>query len=138
MDDLEMDRATARLGPAVDVLPPRMLVVPVAGLDDLAATIAQATAGIGEPPRKRFVGHLTLARVKADVPMPPTLGAPVSAEFDVDEVALVQSRLDPGGARYETPAHLERWLTASRTSGPIRFVAAQYRAGVADPALESG
>ena len=44
-----------------------MLVVPVAGLDDMAATIARATASIGEAPRKRFVGHLTIARVKANV-----------------------------------------------------------------------
>jgi 2'-5' RNA ligase len=102
MADLEMDRATATLGPAVDILPPRMLVVPVAGLDHLAARIADGTASIGEPPRKRFVGHLTLARMKAGAPVPSTLGAVVSAGFDVDEVALVQSRLEPGGARYET------------------------------------
>jgi 2'-5' RNA ligase len=34
--------------------------------------------------------------------MPRTLGALVSAAFDVEEIALVQSRLDPQGARYET------------------------------------
>jgi 2'-5' RNA ligase len=34
--------------------------------------------------------------------MPPALGAFVSADFDVDEIALVQSRLEPQGARYET------------------------------------
>ena len=102
MDPVDLAGATARLGPAVDVLPPRMLVVPVAGLDDMAATIARATASIGEAPRKRFVGHLTIARVKANVPMPQTLGEFVSAEFDVDEVALVQSRLGSDGARYET------------------------------------
>ncbi len=102
MDDLAMRSATAVLGPAVDVLPPRMLVVPVDGLDELAAMIAHATAGIGEPPGKRFIGHLTLARVKSDVALPRTIGSPISTDFDVDEVALVQSRLGPAGARYET------------------------------------
>jgi 2'-5' RNA ligase len=38
--------------------------------------------------------------------MPRALGALVDAEFEVDEIALVQSRLDPQGARYET---LETW-----------------------------
>jgi RNA 2',3'-cyclic 3'-phosphodiesterase len=38
--------------------------------------------------------------------MPRALGALVSAEFDVEEVALVQSRLEPQGSRYET---IETW-----------------------------
>jgi 2'-5' RNA ligase len=38
--------------------------------------------------------------------MPHVLGALVSAEFDVEEIALVRSRLDPHGARYET---IESW-----------------------------
>ena len=38
--------------------------------------------------------------------MPHALGMLVEAGFDVDEVALVQSRLDPQGARYET---LQAW-----------------------------
>ena len=67
--------ATARLGPGVDLLFDRMLVVPVAGVDDLARAVITRTASIGEPPRKRFVGHLTLARVKPHAPMPPALGS---------------------------------------------------------------
>jgi len=96
--------AFARLGPGVDVLGERALVVPVAGLDDLAGTVIAHTAQIGERPRQRFVGHLTLARMKPHSAMPRALGAFVSDEFDVDEIALVQSRLDPLGARYETLA----------------------------------
>ncbi len=96
----------ARLGPAVDVFADRALVVPTDGLDALASRVTERTTKIGEPPRKRFIGHLTLARVKPHVPMPRALGALVSAEFDVDEIALVQSRLHPDGARYET---LETW-----------------------------
>ena len=38
--------------------------------------------------------------------MPHALGMLVEAAFDVDEVTLVQSRLDPQGARYET---LQAW-----------------------------
>ena len=100
--DAPLAAARAHLGPAVDVIAERALVVPVEGLDVLAGQVIECTKGIGEPPRKRFVGHLTLARVKSHVPMPRLLGSMVSAEFDVDEIALVQSRRGPEGVRYET------------------------------------
>ena len=80
--------------------------MPVDGLDALATTVAQVTRDIGAPPRKRFIGHLTVARLKPHAHMPPTIGTLISAEFDVEEVALVESRLEPDGARYET---LETW-----------------------------
>ncbi len=98
--------ARAHLGPAVDVIATRALVIPVSGLDALAKTVNERSSRIGEPPRRTFIGHLTLARLKPHVPMPRALGAPVSADFDVDEIALVQSRLNPQGARYET---IETW-----------------------------
>ncbi len=98
--------ARAHLGPAIDIIAERALVIPVDGLDALAGRVTERTSRIGEPPRKRFVGHLTLARLKSHVPMPRALGALVSAEFDVREIALVQSLLDPQGARYET---IETW-----------------------------
>ncbi len=104
LDALHVPRATARLGPGIDVLGDRALVVPVHGLDDLAAAVTACTADLGERPRARFVGHLTLARLKHHVPMPRALGMMVEAEFDVDEVALVESRLHPDGARYRTVA----------------------------------
>ena len=105
MDLAALPSATARFGPAVDVVGERALVVPVAGLDDLAAAVTAATAHLGEPPpRRRFVGHLTLARVKPHAPMPPVLGAMVQAEMEVDEVALVRSRLEADHARYDTVA----------------------------------
>jgi RNA 2',3'-cyclic 3'-phosphodiesterase len=102
LDRVTFGPARARLGPAVDVIAERVLVVPVAGLEDIARAVTDRTKDIGRPPRKRFVGHLTLARLKPHARMPHALGALVSAEFDVIEVALVQSRLDPQGARYET------------------------------------
>ncbi|MCB1000283.1 MAG: RNA 2',3'-cyclic phosphodiesterase [Ilumatobacteraceae bacterium] len=95
---------TVRLGPAVDVLAERALVVPASGLDPVATEVAERTRHVGEPPRRRFVGHLTLARLKPFAHMPRVLGALVDLEFELDEVALVQSRLHPDGARYETIA----------------------------------
>jgi len=78
--------------------------VPVAGVDAVAAAVVRATADLGDQPRKRFVGHLTVARLKRSAVMPKALGLMVEAAFDVSEIALVQSRLDPAGARYETLA----------------------------------
>jgi 2'-5' RNA ligase len=94
--------ARAVLGPGVDVLGERALVVPVHGVDQLAADVAARTVRIGERTERRFVGHLTLARLKPAAAMPRAIGAYVSDAFDVDEIALVQSRMGPQGARYET------------------------------------
>jgi 2'-5' RNA ligase len=106
MDDVPA-AATARLGPAVDVVGERVLAIPVVGLDDLAETVTRRTRDLGErPPRRRFRGHLTIARIKPYADLAPTIGALVEAAFEVKEVALVQSRLEPDGARYET---LETW-----------------------------
>jgi 2'-5' RNA ligase len=102
LEGWSMPAATVRLGPAVDVLAERALVLPATGLDDIATEVAERTAHLGEPPRKRFIGHLTLARVKPYAQMPRVLGSMLDTEFLADEVALVQSRLDPAGAHYET------------------------------------
>jgi len=105
LDRAVLPASTAMIGPAVDVLGERALVVPVSGLDALAHEVIAATRSVGDPPpKRRFSGHLTIARVKRDVPMPPALGAMVDGEFAVDEVELVRSRLEPEGARYDTVA----------------------------------
>lgn len=108
LDGLRAESTAARLGPGVDLLGERAVVVPVHGLDDLAATVTERTEDLGARPRSRFVGHLTLARVKpyALTPsgLPRALGMTVEAEFTVDEIALVASRLHPDGARYDTVA----------------------------------
>lgn len=104
LDGADLPAAHARVGPGVDVLAERALVVPVGGIDALAAAVVGATAALGEAPRKRFVGHLTIARLKRHAQMPKALGTMIEAAFDVAEIALVQSRLDPAGARYETLA----------------------------------
>ena len=56
----------------------------------------------------RFVdatGHVTVARGRGRRPVPKELaGQPVSGTWPVDEVAVVRSRLDARGARYDTIA----------------------------------
>jgi 2'-5' RNA ligase len=100
--DAQLPAARARLGAGVDVLDERVLAIPVDGLDDLAAAVVTATRDIGDPPpRRRFRGHLTVARTKPGATMPPALGSRVAGEWDVDSVELVRSRLHPDGARYE-------------------------------------
>ncbi len=111
LDRVTFPAALARLGPAVDVLAERALVVPIAGLDELASAVVTATADLGEPPRKRFTAHLTLARIHRRATLPDVLGTLVDGAFDVTEIALVRSRLHPDGARYETIA---TWPTEPR------------------------
>ena len=109
--------SVAVLGPAVSRFGQRILQVPVAGLDDIAAAVVGSTAHLGKPPDDRpFSGHVTLARVarnaKADLRR--LTGAPIEAEWQADSVCLVESRLSPKGARYEV---LERF-TLQRGPGP--------------------
>ncbi|MBL78421.1 MAG: RNA 2',3'-cyclic phosphodiesterase [Acidimicrobiaceae bacterium] len=104
LDELAATPAVAELGPVTRLLGKRVVVAAVAGLDDLAASVVAATAGVGEPPEERaFTGHLTLARSKGPVP-PGAVGTPVAGSFLVDEVCLVRSRTLPEGAAYETLA----------------------------------
>jgi len=105
MADVDLPPAVATLGPAVDVLGERVLAVPVNGLEALAGVVVAATRGVGDPPpRRAFHGHITIARIARDARMPPTLGTRVDGTFCVEELALVRSRLDPDGVRYDTVA----------------------------------
>ncbi len=100
------------LGPAVDRFGRRILHVPVAGLEAIAAGVVGATARLGQPPDDRpFHGHITLARVadRAKVDLRPLTGRAIDAEWRVDAICLVESRLSPAGARYEV---LERFPSA--------------------------
>ena len=104
----------AVLGPAVGRFGQRVLHVPVEGLDDVAAAVVAATAGMGRSPEHRpFSGHLTLARAtgrgRPRVDLRPLVGAPVSACWPAEELCLVESRLNPHGARYEV---VERFALA--------------------------
>jgi 2'-5' RNA ligase len=93
---------------------PRVLWLDVIGdierLRELQAAVEEALVEIGFPSEDRgFSPHLTLARV----PQPARPGTaeriaqalravtPPRAEFDVREVVLMRSTLQPGGAVYE-------------------------------------
>ena len=96
----------ATLGPATARLGRHNLVVPVDGVDDLGADVADATRALGPPPDEHpFTGHLTLARGRRGRPVPPELsGQHVDAAWTVTELALVRSDLHADGATYTTLA----------------------------------
>jgi 2'-5' RNA ligase len=83
-------------------------VLPVAGLEGVAAAVDEALAGVGVAPEDRpFRGHLTVARARGRASLPRELaGAPLAARWVVDEVALVESTLQ--GARGSRYTVLER------------------------------
>ena len=104
LSGLALSAAEAVLGPAVDRFGRRILHVPVAGLDAIAAGVVGATTGLGRPPEDRpFAGHITLARVadRARVDLRPLAGSAIEARWRADALCLVESRLSPAGARYE-------------------------------------
>jgi 2'-5' RNA ligase len=105
LDAVELPTATAHLGPAVDLLGKHSVIIPVTGIEQLATEVSAATRGVGSAPeRRRYVGHLTLARMRKNATPPRLTGSPFDHSFDVDEVALVSSRLRQTGAEYETIA----------------------------------
>ena len=96
-----LEACTAVAGPRVAVLGRSTVVVPVAGLDALAAGVARATATFGTPPEARaFRCHLTLARVRRGSARE-LAGEALEVRFPVEDVRLVRSHLGPGGARYD-------------------------------------
>ncbi|HEU5083345.1 MAG TPA: RNA 2',3'-cyclic phosphodiesterase [Acidimicrobiales bacterium] len=109
----------ARLGPRTRRLNPNVLVVPVTGVDDLAARVRAATAELGEPlGPKPFDAHLTIARRRRRGGRLPA-GEPVDMAFPVDEVVLFSSTLSRDGPTHEV---VHRW--------PLRREAAASGAGV--------
>jgi 2'-5' RNA ligase len=109
LDEVLLPAATAVVGPAFDLLGERSLISPVAGVDELAAVVQQALRGLGtEPERRRFQGHITVARLARNARPRRSAGQRFEAEFDVTEVALVESTLRDSGAVYET---IETWPT---------------------------
>lgn len=105
LDEVLLPAATAVVGPAFDLLGERSLITPVAGVDDLAAVVQRAVRGLGtEPERRRFQGHITVARLGRNARPRRSAGRRFDATFDVTEVALVESTLRDTGAVYETVA----------------------------------
>lgn len=101
---------TAHLGDRVERLGP-VAAVPVAGLDELAATITAATAHLGQPPDGRaFRGHVTVARGRGRAELPGEIaGRPVGDGgqddrcWTVEAVDVVRSVLG-ADHRYATVA----------------------------------
>ncbi|MGI9605708.1 MAG: RNA 2',3'-cyclic phosphodiesterase [Acidimicrobiales bacterium] len=105
LDEITFDAADLRFGPGVDAFFERVLVVPVTGLDQVARVVASAVVDLGSAPaKKRFAGHLTVARIRRDAHLVDLIGQPFTAEQPLHEIALVRSRLAPAGAAYETVA----------------------------------
>ena len=95
-------------------LPPRGPRVLAADVDDPDGTLAALQAdvlaalvgGVGfEPERRRFLAHVTVARVRQGSKVPrelrERLGPPERVEFAAPAVTLFRSHLSPRGARYE-------------------------------------
>jgi RNA 2',3'-cyclic 3'-phosphodiesterase len=82
----------------------RVLQVPVAGLDVLAADVEAALARVSGLSGRDlpFSGHVTVARARGRSRGPVDLaGMPCRARWIVDEVTLVRSTLGGSGSRYE-------------------------------------
>ena len=91
------------IGPHAGMLGRGVVHLPVDGLEEIARVVVAATADFGDPPdRRRFKGHLTLARTKGRVQNLSSLE--LSASWRVDHVELICSHLGRGPARYETLA----------------------------------
>jgi RNA 2',3'-cyclic 3'-phosphodiesterase len=88
----------------------RVLQLPAAGVDNVAAAVRHATAPIVPPPPDDppFKGHLTLARAKGRRLSVAALGEmaniPFEAAFPVDAIDLVSSQPSPDGHVYTTVA----------------------------------
>ena len=71
----------------------------------VVAAAIDAMRGLGDQPiRPRFLGHVTIARLKKRATAPRTLGELVYASWRPAEVALVESTLRADGTRYQTLA----------------------------------
>jgi 2'-5' RNA ligase len=109
LDAALLPMATAALGPALDLRAERSIVLPVTGVDDLAEVVERAVRGVGTAnERRRFVGHLTLARLAKQARPGRSVGRLFDASFEVDEIALVASTLTDRGSIYET---VDTWPT---------------------------
>ncbi|MDE3206315.1 MAG: hypothetical protein KGQ66_19065 [Acidobacteriota bacterium] len=106
----------ARWGPRPGALGGGAWVLPVRGLDDLAATVARATAQLGVPPERRaFRGHLTLARARRPEALEGLARPELTGDWLVEEVVAYRSELDAAGARHHL---LGRWPLRPRR--PLR------------------
>ena len=114
LSTLDHGPVIATLGTRVGRLGRSVLMVPVGGVDSLAAAVRSRVATVGSwRETQPFLGHLTLARLRnvAACPWATPLDAPLS--WTVDRVAVVVSDLTPEGPHYTTVA---TQMLAYRTS----------------------
>ena len=85
------------IGPATERLSGRVLMIPVHGLDEVAAAVRDVAD------TRPFRGHLTLARARQrGAKIPASLaGAPIERSWVARRVALVRSHLGRRPAQYE-------------------------------------
>lgn len=92
--------APITLGPTLQRLGRGVVMLPARGADGLAAAVTEATGHLGQPPpKRRFTGHMTVARFKRDPSpsqWPPEDLPTISASFTASEMVLV--RVEPSGA----------------------------------------
>ena len=85
---------------------PRVLYTPVAlGREECIAlhkVAVEISDGIVSPDRKKFIPHITLARIKdRKTPGPELYTTPLHGKVPIDRMVLFQSVLGPSGPRYE-------------------------------------
>ena len=92
-----------RLGPMTALgTGAKVLFVPAEGADDAARRLDDVLGDLVEPRDGPYRGHLTLARARGRGRLPSSLsGCPVSLSFQVTELALIASRLEPERAVHQ-------------------------------------
>jgi len=93
---IEAQEAVGSLGPRVRRLGQRILMVPVDGLSGVANQVRTATAPQSSNDQLPFVGHITLGRMK-ETGSAALEGTPIGGVFRVNQLLLVESRIDSGG-----------------------------------------
>lgn len=111
LSELSASGALVTLGPQVELLGNRVVILPADGLNDLAAAVAERFDGVGEPVEREYQGHLTLARLKGRPLKNPSLvsvlGAPLSATFAVDTIDLWKTEITDEGTTHTIVATQE-------------------------------
>ena len=104
LEGLAATASEVTLGPSVELLGARVVMLPVTGLEAVAASVASAFAHVGETTDREFAGHLTIARLKgAPLRDPSTvtvLGAPISSTFVASTIDLYKSEVTDAGSTH--------------------------------------
>ena len=102
----EIGPVRVKLGQATAVLNHRVLVVPVSGLDALAAAVLrQVRPWLPNDAQRSFNAHLTLARTRGRARLPRAAGGePVRQQWVATGFVLMRSLLESNGSAYSTEA----------------------------------